>query len=103
MVNGNRLPDAHQVELTRDLDPGFVATIFDWAEGKHLDDVLFESGMAAGDFVRNAKQLLDLLRQIQEVADGPVAAQAAEAQDRIRRSVVAYTGVEPEAEPIDAA
>jgi ATP-dependent RNA helicase HelY len=90
-----RVEEAHQVELTRDLDPGFVATIFDWAEGKHLDDVLLESGMAPGDFVRNAKQLLDLLRQVEGVAEGRTAGAAAEAQQLIRRSVVAYTGIDP--------
>jgi superfamily II RNA helicase len=51
--------------------------------------------MAPGDFVRNAKQLLDLLRQLEEVAAPDVAAVARDAQARIRRSVVAYTGVEP--------
>ena len=30
--------------------------------------------MAPGDFVRNCKQLIDLLRQIEEVADPAVAA-----------------------------
>jgi ATP-dependent RNA helicase HelY len=90
-----RTEEAHQVELTRDLDPGFTVTIFEWAEGKHLDDVLMDSEMAPGDFVRNAKQLLDLLRQLEEVASPGVAEVAREAQVRIRRSVVAYTGVEP--------
>jgi ATP-dependent RNA helicase HelY len=51
--------------------------------------------MAPGDFVRNAKQLLDLLRQLEEVAGPALAETAREAQARIRRSVVAYTGVEP--------
>ena len=97
-----RTEEAHQVELTRDLDPGFVPSIFEWTNGAHLDDVLMDSGMAPGDFVRNAKQLLDLLRQVQEVAGPEVASRAAEAQTRIRRSVVAYTGVEG-VEPVDAA
>ena len=94
-----RVEEAHQVELTRDLDPGFAVTIFDWAEGKHLDDVLLESALAPGDFVRNAKQLLDLLRQVEEVAEPPVASSAAEARQRIKRGVVAYTGIEPGLEP----
>jgi ATP-dependent RNA helicase HelY len=95
-----RAEEAHQVELTRDLDPGFVATIFRWAEGAPLDDVLLESAMAPGDFVRNAKQLLDLLRQVEDVADGAVADAAADARTRIRRSVVAYTGLEAQG-PVD--
>ena len=76
------------------LDFGFGFTVFEWAEGKPLDDVLLASGLAAGDFVRNCKQLLDLLRQIEEVADGGLRASARAAHDAVNRSVVAYTGVD---------
>ena len=89
-----RVEDANRVELTRELDPGFIPTIFGWAEGKPLDDVLAESGMPAGDFVRNCKQLLDLLRQIAEVAPDEVASTAIAAVDSVNRSVVSYTSVE---------
>ena len=82
-----------QVELCRELDPGFMATAFRWAEGKALDDVLAETEMAPGDFVRTCKQLIDLLRQIEEVGEGDVAALAAAARDAVNRGVVAYTGV----------
>ncbi len=92
-----RIEESREVELTRELDPGFVPTIFAWAEGKPLEDVLAEAGMAAGDFVRNCKQLLDLLRQVQEVAAPEVAHVMRVAQEAVRRSVVAYTGVEPAA------
>jgi ATP-dependent RNA helicase HelY len=85
--------DSHQVELCRELDPGFMDTVFDWAEGKALEDVLSGSGLSPGDFVRNCKQLLDLLRQIEEVA-GPDAAPAFRAaHGSVNRSVVAYTGL----------
>ena len=87
--------DAHQVELCRELDAGFAATIFAWAEGKPLDDVLVQAGLAPGDFVRNCKQLLDLLRQIAEVAPGEASRAAAAARDAVNRGVIAYTGVEP--------
>ena len=53
-------------ELTRELDAGFGATAFHWAEGKPLEDVLVETAMAPGDFVRTCKQVLDLLRQIMD-------------------------------------
>jgi ATP-dependent RNA helicase HelY len=89
-----RVEDSHQVELCRELDPGFVPTVFDWAEGKPLEDVLAVSGLTAGDFVRNCKQLLDLLRQIEEVAGPAVAGAARAAHQAVNRSVVAYTGVE---------
>ncbi|HEX2090217.1 MAG TPA: DEAD/DEAH box helicase [Actinomycetota bacterium] len=88
-----RAEDAHQVELCRELDPGFLSTVFEWAEGKSLEDVLDAGGLAAGDFVRNCKQLLDLLRQIEEAADPEVRSIARAAHDAINRSVVSYTGV----------
>jgi ATP-dependent RNA helicase HelY len=86
--------DAHQVELCRELDPGFGATVFDWAEGKPLEDVLAVSELTPGDFVRNCKQLLDLIRQIQDVSDRGLAAVARAAYASVNRSVVSYTGVE---------
>jgi ATP-dependent RNA helicase HelY len=88
-----QVEESHQVELSRELDEGFASTIFDWAEGKPLEDVLGESGMTPGDFVRTTKQILDLLRQIREVAPEGASATAAAAADAINRSVVAYTGV----------
>jgi ATP-dependent RNA helicase HelY len=88
-----RTEDARQVELCRELDPGFLATVFEWAEGKPLDDVLDASGLPAGDFVRNCKQLLDLLRQIEEVAEPEIRRAARAAYEAINRSVVSYTGV----------
>jgi ATP-dependent RNA helicase HelY len=88
-----RVEDDHQVELCRELDPGFVSTVFEWAEGKPLEDVLAASGLPAGDFVRNCKQLLDLLRQIEEVADPDVAGATRAAYAAVNRSVVAYTGL----------
>jgi ATP-dependent RNA helicase HelY len=88
-----RSEDEHHVELSRDLDPGLATPVFHWAEGKHLDAVLAETGMAPGDFVRNAKQLLDLLRQIAEVAGAESAGRVRAAIDAVNRGVVAYTGV----------
>jgi ATP-dependent RNA helicase HelY len=49
--------------------------------------------MAPGDFVRNCKQLLDLLRQIEEVAQPETAALFARARTSVLRGVVAYTGL----------
>jgi ATP-dependent RNA helicase HelY len=49
--------------------------------------------MAPGDFVRNCKQLVDLLRQVEEVADPETAALFAGARSAVMRGVVAYTGV----------
>jgi ATP-dependent RNA helicase HelY len=85
--------ERHQVELCRELDPGFMGTAFHWAEGKALEDVLIETEMAPGDFVRTCKQLLDLLRQVEEVAAGDAATLARAAREAVNRGVVSYTGV----------
>jgi ATP-dependent RNA helicase HelY len=88
-----RSEDSHHVELCRELEAGFATPVFQWAEGKPLQDVLAETGLAPGDFVRNCKQLLDLLRQIEEVASGQTAELAHQAIESVNRGVVSYTGV----------
>jgi ATP-dependent RNA helicase HelY len=88
-----RAEDAHEVQLCRELEPGFAAPILAWAEGAALEDLLEETEMAPGDFVRNCKQLMDLLRQIEEVADPGVAAAIREARTAVSHGVVGYTGV----------
>jgi ATP-dependent RNA helicase HelY len=75
---------------TRRPDPGFTAAIHAWAEGDDLGDILEEEEMTGGDFVRNVKQVIDLLRQLAEVAPESATARAAhQAADRCRRGVVA--------------
>jgi ATP-dependent RNA helicase HelY len=88
-----RAEDAHHVELCRELEAGFAASVHRWAEGERLEDVLRDTGLAPGDFVRNCKQLLDLLRQIEDVAEGEQADVVRRAREAVNRGVVAYTGV----------
>jgi ATP-dependent RNA helicase HelY len=88
-----RAEDAQEVQLCRELEPGFARSALEWADGARLDDLLTETEMAPGDFVRNCKQLIDLLRQIEEVADAPTAATVRAARDAVSRGVVGYTGV----------
>ena len=50
--------------------------------------------LSGGDFVRNVKQLIDLLRQLGEVAQEPAVAKSArEAADVVYRGVVAASSV----------
>jgi ATP-dependent RNA helicase HelY len=66
-----RVVDAEEragLPMTRALDPGFVGLAHAWAAGESLDDVLEDEELSGGDFVRNVKQLVDLLRQLGEVA-----------------------------------
>jgi ATP-dependent RNA helicase HelY len=56
--------------------------------------VLVDADMAAGDFVRWAKQTIDLLDQLSIVAeDLTVARTARRALDGVRRGIVAYSSM----------
>jgi ATP-dependent RNA helicase HelY len=82
--------DEAGLPLTRPPDPGFLGLAHAWASGEDLDEVIAEEEMSGGDFVRNVKQLIDLLRQLGDVAPEPATAKAArEAADRLFRGVVA--------------
>ena len=79
---------------TRRPDPGFAAAMYAWARGDDLTDILEDEEMTGGDFVRNVKQVIDLLRQIAEVAPDPETAATARAgADRCRRGVVAASSM----------
>jgi ATP-dependent RNA helicase HelY len=79
-----------RLPITRGPDPGLFALAHAWAAGDELDDVLADSDLSGGDFVRNMKQLLDLLRQLGDAAGHPTTAAAARAAaDAIFRGIVA--------------
>ena len=67
--------------------------MYHWAQGGSLERVLRDSELAAGDFVRTAKQTVDLLDQISLVGDGKVGPAAHAAVDAVRRGIVAYSSV----------
>ena len=70
-------------------DGGLARAVVGWASGAPLDRVLRDAEVAPGDFVRNIRQLIDLLRQVGQVAQNPATAEAAEmAQSLLRRGVV---------------
>lgn len=60
-------------------DPTFVALAHAWAAGETLDVVLEDDLLSGGDFVRNIKTVVDLLRQVAGVAPVPATASAAAA------------------------
>ncbi|MFN2586598.1 MAG: DEAD/DEAH box helicase [Actinomycetota bacterium] len=89
-----RKEDEKTLELTREPDPGFAQKAFRWASGWPLEDVLSEDD-PAGDFVRATKQLIDLLRQVEEVtADEGLRAVVGRAVEGLHRGVVAYSSLE---------
>jgi len=88
------LEKEHKLDFLREPDLGFAWAAFRWAEGAQLDEVLRETDLAAGDFVRWMKQLLDLTDQVADAAgDAPLRRTARQASDALRRGVVAYSSV----------
>ena len=82
------------LELTRGTEAGFAEIAYRWCQGVSLDEVLNDEAMTAGDFIRNCKQSIDLLRQLREAAaDGPLREALGGAVDGLNRGVVAYAGV----------
>ena len=76
--------------LTKQPNPTFLPLAHAWAAGEGLGDVLENEDISAGDFVRNVKQIIDLLRQIGDVAPVPETARAArQAAEALRRGVIA--------------
>ncbi|NEE03172.1 DEAD/DEAH box helicase [Phytoactinopolyspora halotolerans] len=81
----------HGVDFLREPDLGFAAAAWRWASGHRLEAVLEEAGLAAGDFVRAVRQLLDLLDQVGDAATNPELRKTARlAVSSLRRGVVAY-------------
>jgi ATP-dependent RNA helicase HelY len=77
---------------TRAPDPGFVALAHAWAAGEPLGEVLGDEDLSGGDFVRNVKTLIDLTRQVGEVAPDPATARSArQAADALHRGVVSIS------------
>ncbi|WP_129339332.1 DEAD/DEAH box helicase [Cellulomonas endophytica] len=84
----------HRLDTVQPLDLGLVQAVHRWASGRSLDVVLRGSDLAAGDFVRWCKQVVDVLDQLQQAAPDPVTRRTAgRAIDAVRRGVVAYSSV----------
>jgi ATP-dependent RNA helicase HelY len=87
----------HGLSLTREPDTGFVWPMYQWARGEPLAKVLanghnYDSDMPAGDFVRWARQVLDLLGQLKDAPAAPsgVRETARKAIAAVNRGVLAY-------------
>jgi ATP-dependent RNA helicase HelY len=82
------------LDLTREPDPGFAMRAHAWTSGRPLETVLGEDD-APGDFVRSTKQLVDLLRQLEEVAPSEeVMIKIRKAVSGVHRGIVAYSSLE---------
>jgi len=78
------------IPTTRLPDPTFLALAYAWAAGASFETVIADEDLSGGDFVRNVKQLIDLLRQIGEVApEEATRATARSAADGLHRGIIA--------------
>jgi ATP-dependent RNA helicase HelY len=84
----------HRLSFLREPDLGFAWKSHAWASGRPLGTVLADD-MTPGDFVRAAKQLIDLLDQIRAAAgETALAATAGAAVAALRHGIVSYTSVQ---------
>lgn len=89
-----QLEREHRVRFLRQPDFGFAQAVWQWCHDASLDDVLGEMELAAGDFVRAMKQLIDVVAQIADASGaGPLRDTAREALDLLRHGVVSYTSI----------
>ncbi len=78
------------LSATRMPDPSFLALAYAWAAGESFDVVIADEDLSGGDFVRNIKTLVDLLRQVGDVAPAPVTRSVArQAADSLFRGIIA--------------
>ena len=70
-------------------DGGLAWAMHRWASGQRLEDVLRGTDLAAGDFVRRCKQVIDLLGQLTDAGDDHLRQMARKASDSVLRGVVA--------------
>ncbi len=87
--------EQNKLPLTGEPELGLVWPIYKWARGRHLQDVLNGTDLAAGDFVRWVKQVIDLLDQLAKIPglDPRLARLCSDAISLTRRGVVAYSSV----------
>ena len=99
----NREEELAGLPPTRTPEFGFASVAYAWAAGRQLGEVVSEETLSGGDFVRNVKSLIDLVRQLGQVAVHPATAAAARAgADALFRGVVAASSaVAAEAEEDD--
>ncbi|WP_432394908.1 DEAD/DEAH box helicase [Pseudarthrobacter sp. L19] len=87
--------EANKLPLTGEPELGLVWPVFKWAKGRHLQEVLSGTDLAAGDFVRWVKQIIDLLDQLAKIPglEPRVSRLCSDAITLVKRGVVAYSAV----------
>lgn len=100
----NDLESLMRLPASSGAEPALSGPVLAWAEGATLTQVLEDSELTAGDFVRWVKQLLDLLGQVASLSPDPqepslsasvsrLSVAAAEAVQDVSRGVVSWSSV----------
>lgn len=95
VIDLQRIETRNGVTPTRNLEAGFAPLAHAWAAGEDLATLLAttDDDVSPGDFVRNVKQLIDVLRQIAAVSPTTATRRSAGiAADALHRGVVALSG-----------
>jgi len=84
---------SHKLPATPDLDAGLAPVLHHWVSGGALSSILAASWqegveLTAGDFVRSARLVIDVLAQVGQVAEPELARNARSAVGSLRRGVV---------------
>lgn len=81
-----------RLNITPQPNPGLVWPIMRWVRGNALIQSLKGSDLAAGDFVRWARQVIDVLDQLSKLDMHPdLARRCYRAKDLVNRGIVAYS------------
>ncbi|THJ67316.1 DEAD/DEAH box helicase [Arthrobacter echini] len=91
----NDVEEQYRLPITGEPELSLVWPMFKWAQGRSLQATLSGTELAAGDFVRWSKQVIDLLDQLAKVPDLPGNLQqtCTRAIRLVRRGVVAYSNI----------
>ena len=88
-----------RLEADIDLPAGFSQAAHDWCAGEPLADILDESDMSAGDFVRWARLVVDIADQVATAAGpGDLRETCHEVRHRMQRGVVESVIAAPDGE-----
>ncbi|MHB8190063.1 MAG: DEAD/DEAH box helicase [Ferrimicrobium sp.] len=86
------LEQRYALPITREPEPGFSQLMLRWAGSQSLERTLYGSEIPPGDFVRNVKQVADLLRQLGVVFSGSeIGSTARRAEELVVRGVIALS------------
>lgn len=81
----------NRLNFLREADAGFIWPVWKWARGQALSRVLRNSDLQPGDFVRWAKQVIDILGQLASATtDDKFRRNCISARDLVDRGVVSW-------------